>query len=207
MSRDNRRILTALAVVVLIPISGAAWLTHYPASPLGAAIGMSGPPEDLGARCGSMKRPWKGMWIPTRETVCRRFTSPLGPDAVEQDVSLDLLSRRVNHARLFVHATDSVAWQRTADSLRTAVLARGGIPTHCVTSPWPLPYIRTEEHWMVGPHFERLIAYRWADRQSRSGQIPYSPWNVQLDAFAARPAWCLHKKWGGPPARIAQPAL
>jgi hypothetical protein len=206
MARDNRRTLTALAVVILIPIGTAAWLTHYPASPLVTAIGLSGPEANGDARCGATRRRWRGMWVPTRETVCRRFTSPFVPGGVEQDVTLDALTRRIDHARLFMRTTDSVAWQRTADSLRAAVRERGGVPTHCVSAPWPLPYIRTEEHWIVGSHFERLIAYRWADRASQRNQTPYTPWNVQLDAFAERPAWCLHTRWGNPPARITPAA-
>jgi hypothetical protein len=182
--RRGKYILAVLGAVALAGLGVRAWLRYYPASDLVTAIGLPGPSADVGTRCDRWVRRYGRLHLPTRRVTCARHPGKQWPGhSDEQQVDLDLLTRRVARASRLWTPSDSLAWQQAQDSVRTAIQQRGGVLMACTQRGLALGNVRSVQHWRVGDHTERLVAYHWTPETSLNGEWRWEPWMLQLDAY------------------------
>lgn len=125
-----RRSLTVLGIVLAAALASTAYVRQpAPRSALGDAVGVRrGRP--FSRFCGWFVRDTRlGTW-PTGQAVCAwyRPASP-GRKAELDQLSYNVLTRRVSRAERSWEPLSDAAWRRDVDSVRTALRAQGGVPS------------------------------------------------------------------------------
>jgi hypothetical protein len=182
--------MAAYAILIATLVGLLAWFEYYPASSMITTIGLPGPGANVERRCGNMYRQvGHDTRIPTRELVCRGRDS-WGYLREEQEVRLDALTRRISNARRFWAVSDSASWEKTRDSIASAMNHLGGRRIACWKNPNDsLLRIRETQYWKFPTYSVRFVAYRTDDDHKRS------PWLLQLDGYPQLPYECVSDPW------------
>jgi hypothetical protein len=183
----TRRLGSVVGGVLTVAGAVLGWQHYYPKSAMIAALGMPGPRADAGRRCGGWYRQLSWGGTLTREVTCGPRLAPWPSYWVQQEVSLDRLTRRVTHVGRTAALPDFAAWTATRDSVERALAALGGLPMLCEPVHPALTHIRSVDAWRFPTYSVRLIAYHWAEKQ-RSGNEP--AWLLQLDGYPDDPPDC-----------------
>ena len=189
MRRDTpllgpRRLALIAAMAVLIALGLRARLSTDPESPMFETLGMSGPGAADGRRCERIAhRAIEASW--RRWTVlCQARGAVDAPGRPHEQATFDYLSRRLYGAARSFGVADSATFERTVDSVRTALAARGGTP---MLLPADVRRGAASEMscWRYPGYDVRLVAHRF-----RAASDPYRDWRVQLDAWPTHRSTC-----------------
>jgi hypothetical protein len=181
--------------VAILGISAAAlfgWWHYYPKSPLIARLGLVGDRANTQRDCGRNYRLYRWArvtaWIPTGDVVCASRRG-FADSWTHQDVNVDPFTRRVTHAQRMMVPVDSLSWEGTLDSIRTAMSIGGGtrIPCYAPYGKEP-PWIASQEAWRFEGYTVRLASYRWLPPWTNANGPP--PWLLQLDGYRNDPPNC-----------------
>ena len=171
-----------------IVAAGILTMTVYarqpaPRSPLGDAVGVRRS-RPFNRFCGWFVRDTRvGTW-PTGRVVCAwaRASSPNRRTPLDQ-LSYNVLTRRVSHASRSWEPLSDESWRRDLDSIRTALRAQGGVPSCEIRSR--RTYDDLIEYWRF-PNFEIRLFTGGGTESSRDRDTHVPRWFVFLDGHRGR---------------------
>ena len=151
-----RRSLTCLSVVLVAALGMTAYVRQpAPRSAIGDVVGVRRSRPVSNHTCGWFVRDTRvGTW-PTGTAVCAWYR-PTTPSRVAEldQLSYNVLTRRVSRAERSWEALSAAAWRRDLDSVRGALRAQGGVVLcHPVTRRTAT---EIREFWRF-PGFELLL--------------------------------------------------
>jgi hypothetical protein len=188
MLRRRSIVFGSLFVAGIVAI---AWTEYYPSSGMFAALGMSGPRANSGRVCGQPHRQeYIGsvrLLIPTGSLVCSR--SVRWSALQREDVVLDVVNRKLLHAKRMWADPDSAQWQEERDSIALRLVRLGGHEITCAKSPYVQTQIRDTRFWKFSTFSVRLVAYKWEQ------ELPDGQWLLQLDGYPTLPDECVYDPW------------
>ena len=157
-----------------------------------AALGLPGPRANSGRACGQPHRlEYIGsvrLLIPMRSLQCRRYvrwSSPLH----QEEVDLDVVNRKLLHAKRMWADPDSAQWQEERDSIALGLVRLGGREIACAKNPYVQTFVRDTRFWKFSKFSVRLVAYKWDQ------ELPDGRWLLQLDGYPTLPDECVYDPW------------
>ena len=192
-----RRFLQVAGALVILLIAGIASTRLLPApkDAFGEAVGIRGRVPVDERFCRYVVRPTPvGEW-PNGEALCVWYRPESAQRRADRDeLKFHLVSRRVRHAHRSWEPLNQAAFRSERDSVRAALLARGGTPVRCWWIDTEIltgseDHSHTEEYWGF-PGYGVAVYSSWGTTRELPGHPAEQRYYLHLRGSRERPGGC-----------------